>query len=218
MGGFIIIDDGRAVAPNNWGYDRMVEEIANSLPPTLEGSALEEWLLDQRIAVRGVGEVDVRELTEDNQQLFWAAVADAIELCEREGPSSKDDPGWDAVFFASWLEMFRNLLKLRDPLRGEPPVLQSVHEGDHSTDWQHIGAWMAMKSRIFNTLSLISAILLACTIILWAWSFRADPRKDRLSFSGSFHVGFYDGRIDLFSHKHGPYHGSVIALLPRVAH
>jgi len=122
MGGFIIIDDGRAVAPNNWGYDRMVEEIANSLPPTLEGSALEEWLLDQRVAIRGIGSVDVRELTQENQQMFWEAVSDAIDLCEREGPSSKSDPGWDPVIFASWMEAFRTLWKLRESyLRGEPP-------------------------------------------------------------------------------------------------
>ena len=53
MGGFIIIDDGRAVATNNLDYDRMVEKIANSLPPTLEGSAFEEWLLDQRTSRQG---------------------------------------------------------------------------------------------------------------------------------------------------------------------
>ncbi len=44
-----------------------------------------------------------------------------------------------------------------------------------------------MSRRIFKTLSLLSTILLACTIILWVWSFWTDPRKDCLSFSGSFH-------------------------------
>jgi len=69
-----------------------------------------------------------------------------------------------------------------------------------------------MKSRIFNALSLISALILACTIILWAWSFWADPRHDFFSFSDNFHVGIFDGRIDIFSDRHGPYHGSVISL------
>jgi hypothetical protein len=124
MGGFIIIDDGRAIGPNNWGYDRMVEEIAASLPPTLEASPLEEWLLDQRIAVRGVGLVDVRELTQENRRLFWDAVADAIEHCEQEAQS---DPAFSAAwgnpdYFASWMEMFRTLSRLRESyLRGEPP-------------------------------------------------------------------------------------------------
>jgi hypothetical protein len=118
MGGFIIIDDGRAVAPNHRDYDRMVEKIANSLPPSLEGSALEEWLLDQQVAIRGIGSVDVRELTQENQHLFWEAVSDAIDLCEREGPSRWDHP----EFFASWMEAFRTLWKLRESyLRGEPP-------------------------------------------------------------------------------------------------
>jgi len=69
-----------------------------------------------------------------------------------------------------------------------------------------------MKSRIFNTLSLISATLLACTVVVWALSFWTDVRKDHASFSDNLHVGFYDGRIDFFSDKHGPYHGSVISL------
>ena len=70
-----------------------------------------------------------------------------------------------------------------------------------------------MKSRICNTLSVISAILLACTIILWAWSFWTDPRKECLSFSGDFHVAVQDGHVEFFSDKtHGPYRGSIIAL------
>ena len=69
-----------------------------------------------------------------------------------------------------------------------------------------------MKSRIFNKLSLISATLLACTVVVWALSFWTDARKDHASFSDNFHVGFYAGRIDFFSDKHGPYHGSVISL------
>jgi len=31
MGGFLIIEDGRACAPNNWGYDAMIDAIANAL-------------------------------------------------------------------------------------------------------------------------------------------------------------------------------------------
>ena len=69
-----------------------------------------------------------------------------------------------------------------------------------------------MIRRIFNTLSLISAILLACTVILWAWSFLDQPRKDCLSFSGDFHVRLLRWPHDFFSDKDGPYHGSIIAL------
>ena len=71
-----------------------------------------------------------------------------------------------------------------------------------------------MSRRIFNTLSLISAILLGCTVILWAWSFRADPRKDYLSFSGDFHVVAQNGRMDFFNVQigSGPFHASTFSL------
>jgi len=70
-----------------------------------------------------------------------------------------------------------------------------------------------MFRRIFNMLSLVSAILLAATIILWAWSFWTDPRKDCLAFSGDSHVAVEYGRVSFFNDKeYGPYHGSIIAL------
>ena len=58
-----------------------------------------------------------------------------------------------------------------------------------------------MSRRIFNTLSLISAILLACTVISWVWSFWAEPGKDYLSLSNEFHVGVEKGGVGFFSVK-----------------
>ena len=70
-----------------------------------------------------------------------------------------------------------------------------------------------MSRHIFNTLSLISALLLACTIFLWVWSDWTDPRKNCLSFSDEFHIAVQDGRVCFFNVKeYGPYHGSIIAL------
>ena len=72
-----------------------------------------------------------------------------------------------------------------------------------------------MNRHIFNTLSLISAILLACTIISWPWSYRTDPREDRLSIGDSFHMGAYNGRVSFFNVKeYGPYRGSTIGSEP----
>jgi len=69
-----------------------------------------------------------------------------------------------------------------------------------------------MSRRIFTTLSLISAMLAACTVVLWPWSFWADPCTDCLSFSGDFHVAVQDGRVSFFNSKdYGPYHGSVVS-------
>jgi hypothetical protein len=69
-----------------------------------------------------------------------------------------------------------------------------------------------MKSRTVNTLSLISALLLACTVSLWVWSFWSNPGKNYLSLSNSFHIGSNHGRVDFFNEKSGPYHGSIISL------
>ena len=70
-----------------------------------------------------------------------------------------------------------------------------------------------MSRRIFNKLSLISAILLACTICLWVWSDSTDPRKDCLSFSSEFHVAvlLWPRRASSAT-RNGPYHGSIIAM------
>jgi hypothetical protein len=70
-----------------------------------------------------------------------------------------------------------------------------------------------MFRHLFDTLSLISVVLLGCTLCLWVWSFWADPQKESLSFNRSLHVGVFQGRVEFFNIKeYGPYHGSIIAL------
>jgi hypothetical protein len=34
MAGFIILEDGRAYAANNWSFDRLIEKIAETFPDT----------------------------------------------------------------------------------------------------------------------------------------------------------------------------------------
>ena len=119
MGCFIITDDGRAVALNNRGHDWLIEEIANSLPTTAEGTEFKNWLLDRRVSVTGVGHVDVRELTQLNQRLFWDAVGDTIRRLKLEGPGSLYEPDF---FESGVVKPFRILVKLhKSYLRGEPP-------------------------------------------------------------------------------------------------
>ncbi len=128
MGGFLIIEDGRAVAPSNWGFDRMIESIAGSLPTDSAAKDLRKWLLDQRVCIRGLGSVDVRELTESNRRMFWDAVANAVELADEQGADDWHEPS----LFLSWLKMFRDLLLLHQSyLRGEAadsfnPYMRSV--------------------------------------------------------------------------------------------
>jgi hypothetical protein len=70
-----------------------------------------------------------------------------------------------------------------------------------------------LSRRIFNTLSLISALLLTCTVVSWVRSYWTDPTKDCVSFSDDFHVTVHDGRVSFFNLKDsGPYCGSIISL------
>lgn len=110
MGGFIVLSDGRAYAASNWGYDRTVEAIAEALPDTDEGRHLAAWLLDQRCSVRGMGlgNVDVRELTPQNRQLFLRAVEDAYQTQKGKGPA-----GWHSPdLWPSWIARFSDLVKM----------------------------------------------------------------------------------------------------------
>src|ERR1022692_1100776 len=98
MAGFIILEDGRAYAAANWAYDAVVERIADALPETDDGHALKDWLKEQRVAVKGLGSVDLRELTAVNRQLFQAAARKAFSLSEHQGPEGwhdlHADTGW----------------------------------------------------------------------------------------------------------------------------
>lgn len=126
MGGFIVLEDGRAYAANNWSYDAVVERIARSLPGTTDGRALSDWLMDQRCAVQGagLGSVDCRELSPGDQRLFLEAVERAVVTAEEEGPG-----GWcDPSFFPGWLERFHDLIKMIESMRrGDPPEAFNPH-------------------------------------------------------------------------------------------
>jgi len=71
-----------------------------------------------------------------------------------------------------------------------------------------------MSRRLFNALSLISAVYLLGTVNLWIWSFWADARTQSLSFANDFHVAAERGRLSFFNDKdYGPYRGSIIAIV-----
>lgn len=117
MAGFIIIDDGRGIAPARWGYDCIVEAIAEALPNDPDGESLKSWMLDQRCAIHGYGTVDVRGLTLRNQDLFWKAARRAFARAKLEGAVGWHDPS----FFPGWLRIFQNLLRMHKLyLRGQP--------------------------------------------------------------------------------------------------
>jgi hypothetical protein len=117
MGGFIVLEDGRALAPSNWAYDAMVRSIAAALGDGPGERQLAEWLLKQQVEVSGLGHVDVRALTAENRRLFRHAVERAVQQEEARGPV-----GWDEAFFPSWLAHFKLLLLMWEHIdSGQPP-------------------------------------------------------------------------------------------------
>ena len=120
MSAFIALDDGRSWWAANWAYDAVIDEIANQLNGTDAERVMAAWLREQTCFVNGpgLGSVDVRELTSQNQQLFRAAAKRAFRLAVLSGPAGWHDPS----FFPGWLTVFRRLLRMWKAIdRGEPP-------------------------------------------------------------------------------------------------
>jgi hypothetical protein len=129
MAGFIVLQDGRAYAASNWGFDRTVAAIAAVLSERKESQALAEWLMQQssEIVGMGMGKVDIRELTAQNRELFINAVREAFKRAE-----AQDLGGWyDPQLFPSWLGRFQDLVTMLDSIeRGEPPATFNPHMRD----------------------------------------------------------------------------------------
>lgn len=117
MGGFIVLTDGRAYAVANWAFRGTVESIAGSLAETSDGKPLAEWLRTDP-SVQVYYNVDVRELTPANRELFLAVAEGAWEAALARGPG-----GWsDTRYWEGWLDGLANLSKMIGCVRrGEPP-------------------------------------------------------------------------------------------------
>ncbi len=68
-----------------------------------------------------------------------------------------------------------------------------------------------MRRRIPNVMSVASAVLAGCTIIIWAVSFCVEPQDCNIPISGEFFIAASDGRIHFYSHRIGPYRGSSLS-------
>jgi hypothetical protein len=126
MAGFIILNDGRAWASANWAYDVAIRTIAQALPNTQEGLELADWLLQQTSEVKGMGlgSVDLRELTTENQTLFIRAVRQAVINLRTQDGNDWHDP----MAFQSWREYFEVLPQLIESIeRGEPAFMFNPH-------------------------------------------------------------------------------------------
>ncbi len=117
MGGFIILEDGRAWAYSNGAYAMVIEEIAAQLPDTPEGQALSNWLLEEtNVGSMGLGCVDIRELTEGNRKLFKQAAQRAYTLWRIDpNPHLQDELGTDSDVFYALLKLMKSVNKREDP-------------------------------------------------------------------------------------------------------
>jgi hypothetical protein len=128
LGGFIVLEDGRAWAAASWAYDAAVRYLARSLDriDTGEAQALSVWLLTQtneRLGA-GMGRIDFRELTPENRALLRRAARHVFADLEQHPPADWGDP----AFFGPWLERFHDLLLLMKSVdRRESPETFNPH-------------------------------------------------------------------------------------------
>ena len=113
MAGFIILEDGRAYAAANRVYDAVVERSADALPEADDGRAISDWLKEQQVAVKGLGSVDLRELTLENRRFFHVAARNAFSLSEQQRPE-----GWHAPdAHPGWIDRCHDLIKMMDSIQ-----------------------------------------------------------------------------------------------------
>lgn len=74
-----------------------------------------------------------------------------------------------------------------------------------------------MTHRIFNIASVVSAVGVGCSLLLWLATFVISPWDHRVSFTDGFNVSVWSGfsgdtlgRLVIYSDaKYGPYRGSI---------
>lgn len=117
MGGFIVLEDGRAFAASNWGTNAVIRAIAAEVAE----SNLRCWLLDQLSTVVGPGLtcVDIREVAPQFRFTFYAAARAALARVIVDG--FEDAP-------PGWLNRFADLVEMIDRWQaGENPANFNPH-------------------------------------------------------------------------------------------
>lgn len=126
MGGFIILEDGRAYAASNWAFRETVSAIVAAMPVSEDGKRLAAWLGDDH-GVTIHNNVDVRELAPKYRVMFIEATRRAFQQQIEKGSfGSGNAEAWD-----SWIGRFADLIKMMECVRrGEPPANFNPHMND----------------------------------------------------------------------------------------
>jgi hypothetical protein len=117
MGGFIMLEDGRAHAMSNAATDATLRAIAREVGHP----GLAEWLLSQQREIIGMGTtgVDLREIAPVYRRALPDAIRAAYARVEREGFEGFH-PGGQS--WAGWFKGFTDLVEMLDRAEaGEPP-------------------------------------------------------------------------------------------------
>lgn len=85
---FFTLQDGRSWLSANGAYDEVLEAIARALSVRHDRDELAVWLLEQRCLAQGpgVGSVDLRALTTENQQRICDAIPKALAAFKERTP------------------------------------------------------------------------------------------------------------------------------------
>lgn len=123
MGGFIVLNDGRAYAAANWAFRATLEAITDAIPETAEGRELAEWLRNDP-TVQYLHSVDLRELTPTNRAMFEEATERAYKIASIQGSTDWPEPD----YWTGWIGRFKDLVKMIESIRqGESPQTFNPH-------------------------------------------------------------------------------------------
>jgi len=112
VGGFIVLEDGRAYAVSDRAFDLTIEALASEV----EDLHVEAWLLGWRTSERGqsLGYVDLRELAPTTKAVVYEAITSASDAAVEQ----TDDDRW----MTGWRESLHVLRRMVESWeRGEPP-------------------------------------------------------------------------------------------------
>lgn len=117
MTAMLLLEDGRVLHRSNLGYCGMLQLIADEISDS--HVRLRIWLADMADRTPPFCEFDLRGLTDDHRQEFWAAGDRALsKLVARYGSKS----AWPDKMYAG--ESLSHLMKMhRSILAGDPPSM-----------------------------------------------------------------------------------------------
>ena len=123
MGGFIVLEDGRAYSSAAWATDATVRAIAGEV----DDEPLRQWMLAQQSEFVGMGmtNIDLREIAPQYRPVLHAAIRSAYARVRRDGFERLDEHN---EFTAGWLKSFGELVEMLDRSEvGEPAESFNPH-------------------------------------------------------------------------------------------